>query len=264
MRDVIAQMGDAFWRLRIGIGHPGGRAAVLDYVLGRPPAADALLIHEALLAAADIVPLLLTEGAQIAMKPSAQPRIRTGRPKGAANSEAPGRGSCMPIRCGIVGLPMSASRLCSTRSRAHRSRAENYPFCTNRSERPGGPVPDPRLAQLAAIAQPEKSFGPRSEFVASQVWSPAPRRARTRQSVSVAHPRSGRDRARGALLRERRRHPCAGRIDPLSDVEIIDTELALADLATLEKGWNAPLRRPRAASRMRFAGASCLNASECS
>ena len=41
MRDVIAQMGDAFWRLRIGIGHPGDRVAVLDYVLGRPPAAEA-------------------------------------------------------------------------------------------------------------------------------------------------------------------------------------------------------------------------------
>jgi peptidyl-tRNA hydrolase, PTH1 family len=67
MRDVIAQMGDGFWRLRIGIGHPGDRSQVLDYVLGRPPAADAQLIHEALLAAADIVPVLLTDGAQIAM-----------------------------------------------------------------------------------------------------------------------------------------------------------------------------------------------------
>jgi PTH1 family peptidyl-tRNA hydrolase len=67
MRDVIAQMGDAFWRLRIGIGHPGDRAQVLDYVLGRPPAADAALIHEALVAAADAMPVLLTEGAQIAM-----------------------------------------------------------------------------------------------------------------------------------------------------------------------------------------------------
>jgi PTH1 family peptidyl-tRNA hydrolase len=67
MRDVIAQMGDAFWRLRIGIGHPGDRAQVLDYVLGRPPAADAALIHEALVAAADAIPVLLTEGAQIAM-----------------------------------------------------------------------------------------------------------------------------------------------------------------------------------------------------
>ena len=41
MRSVIAHMGDAFWRLRIGIGHPGDRAAVLDYVLGRPLAEQA-------------------------------------------------------------------------------------------------------------------------------------------------------------------------------------------------------------------------------
>src|SRR5207253_1944605 len=67
MRDVIAHMGDAFWRLRIGIGHPGDRSAVLDYVLGRPNAADAELIREALLVAADAVPVLLTEGAQSAM-----------------------------------------------------------------------------------------------------------------------------------------------------------------------------------------------------
>ena len=67
MRDVIAQMGDGFWRLRIGIGHPGDRAQVLDYVLGRPPAADAQLVREALLAACDVVPVLINEGAQIAM-----------------------------------------------------------------------------------------------------------------------------------------------------------------------------------------------------
>lgn len=67
MRDVIAQMGDAFWRLRIGIGHPGDRSLVLDYVLGRPSAADGQLIQEAVAAAADSVPVLLNEGAQIAM-----------------------------------------------------------------------------------------------------------------------------------------------------------------------------------------------------
>jgi PTH1 family peptidyl-tRNA hydrolase len=67
MRDVIAQMGDGFWRLRIGIGHPGERSQVLDYVLGRPGAADAQLIQEAFSAAADAVPLLLDEGAQVAM-----------------------------------------------------------------------------------------------------------------------------------------------------------------------------------------------------
>jgi peptidyl-tRNA hydrolase, PTH1 family len=67
MRDVIAQMGDGFWRLRIGIGHPGDRSQVLDYVLGRPQPAEAQLISEALLAAADALPVMLTEGAQIAM-----------------------------------------------------------------------------------------------------------------------------------------------------------------------------------------------------
>ncbi len=67
LRDVIAQMGDGFWRLRIGIGHPGDRAQVLDYVLGRPAPADAQLIREALLAAVEVVPVLLSEGAQIAM-----------------------------------------------------------------------------------------------------------------------------------------------------------------------------------------------------
>ncbi|HKD54706.1 MAG TPA: aminoacyl-tRNA hydrolase [Steroidobacteraceae bacterium] len=67
MRDVIAQMGDGFWRLRIGIGHPGDRAQVLDYVLGRPSAADTQLMREAIGAAADAVPVMLRDGAQIAM-----------------------------------------------------------------------------------------------------------------------------------------------------------------------------------------------------
>ena len=67
MRDVIAQIGDEFWRLRIGIGHPGDRAQVLDYVLGRATAADAQLIQDAIGAAAEVVPVLLDQGAQIAM-----------------------------------------------------------------------------------------------------------------------------------------------------------------------------------------------------
>jgi len=56
MRDVIAQMGDGFWRLRIGIGHPGDRAQVLDYVLGRPPAAEAQQIREALVVREQVIP----------------------------------------------------------------------------------------------------------------------------------------------------------------------------------------------------------------
>jgi PTH1 family peptidyl-tRNA hydrolase len=80
LRDLIARLGGAFWRLRIGIGHPGDRDAVLDYVLGRPPAAEAALIQESVLAAADAVPVMLTEGAQQAMN-----RLHT---RGAANPSA--------------------------------------------------------------------------------------------------------------------------------------------------------------------------------
>jgi peptidyl-tRNA hydrolase, PTH1 family len=67
MRDVIAQLGDGFWRLRIGIGHPGDRAAVLSYVLGRPQPEDARLINESIAAAADVVPVIIAEGPQKAM-----------------------------------------------------------------------------------------------------------------------------------------------------------------------------------------------------
>jgi len=67
MRDIIAQMGDAFWRLRIGIGHPGDKSQVLNYVLGRPQPQDERLILDAVQSAIDAIPVLLTEGAAKAM-----------------------------------------------------------------------------------------------------------------------------------------------------------------------------------------------------
>jgi PTH1 family peptidyl-tRNA hydrolase len=67
MRDLIAQLGDGFWRLRIGIGHPGDRAEMLNYVLGRPGLEDAKLIDAAIAAAADVVPVIIAEGPQKAM-----------------------------------------------------------------------------------------------------------------------------------------------------------------------------------------------------
>jgi peptidyl-tRNA hydrolase, PTH1 family len=67
MRDVIAQLGPDFWRLRLGIGHPGNRDKVLDYVLSRPAVEEDILIRQSIAAAADIMPLLLAEGPQQAM-----------------------------------------------------------------------------------------------------------------------------------------------------------------------------------------------------
>jgi PTH1 family peptidyl-tRNA hydrolase len=68
LRDLIAHLGEAFWRLRIGVGHPGEKAEVVDYLTGmRPPADEERLIRDAVFDAADSVPLLLERGAQVAM-----------------------------------------------------------------------------------------------------------------------------------------------------------------------------------------------------
>jgi PTH1 family peptidyl-tRNA hydrolase len=77
MRDIIAHVGDAFWRLRIGIGHPGDKAQVLNYVLGRPQPDDERRILDSVQSAIDVVPMLLTEGAAKAMN---RLHTRIGRP----------------------------------------------------------------------------------------------------------------------------------------------------------------------------------------
>ncbi len=67
IRDIVPQIGDQFWRLRIGIGHPGDRSAVLNYVLGRPSAEDTRLIEDAIAAGLEMLPTLISEGGQKAM-----------------------------------------------------------------------------------------------------------------------------------------------------------------------------------------------------
>ena len=67
LSDTIAQIGESFWRLRLGIGHPGNKAEVIDYVLTRAPRAEEDLIYDAVNTAADCMPLLLEQGAERAM-----------------------------------------------------------------------------------------------------------------------------------------------------------------------------------------------------
>jgi PTH1 family peptidyl-tRNA hydrolase len=68
LRDVIAHLGADFWRLRLGVGHPGSKDQVIDYVLQRPAAAERPLIEAALARALDVVPELLSDGTQKAMQ----------------------------------------------------------------------------------------------------------------------------------------------------------------------------------------------------
>jgi PTH1 family peptidyl-tRNA hydrolase len=68
IRDIAPQVGEQFWRLRIGIGHPGERSAVLNYVLGRPSAEDTRLIEDAIGAGLDAVPVLISDGGTKAMQ----------------------------------------------------------------------------------------------------------------------------------------------------------------------------------------------------
>jgi PTH1 family peptidyl-tRNA hydrolase len=67
LRDAITHIGEHFWRLRIGVGHPRNKAEVIDYVLTRPGRAEEELILDAVANAADSLPIMLEQGAERAM-----------------------------------------------------------------------------------------------------------------------------------------------------------------------------------------------------
>lgn len=67
LKDTISHIGEGFWRLRFGIGHPGDRAEVIDYVLKRAPADEETLIVDTVGRAADELPKILDEGAEKVM-----------------------------------------------------------------------------------------------------------------------------------------------------------------------------------------------------
>lgn len=82
LRDISQHLGPEYPRLRIGIGHPGQRDEVTDYVLRRAPADEERLIQEAIERAAEVTPVLLGKGMQQAMN-----RLHTKEPEAAADRE---------------------------------------------------------------------------------------------------------------------------------------------------------------------------------
>jgi len=67
LRDLIAAQGDGFWRLRIGVGHPGVKSDVVDFVLTQAGKDEQRTIDDTLVAGADAIEEMLRSGAQIAM-----------------------------------------------------------------------------------------------------------------------------------------------------------------------------------------------------
>ena len=143
----------------------------------------------------------------------------------------------MGIKCGIVGLPnVGKSTLFNALTRAQIA-AENYPFCTIDPNVGIVPVPDPRLDVLASIAKSEKRLPATVEFVDIAGLVAGASKGEGLGNKFLSHIRETDAIAHVVRCFENDDivH-VAGKIKPLDDVEVINTELALADLDTVERG----------------------------
>lgn len=142
----------------------------------------------------------------------------------------------MSLQCGIVGLPnVGKSTLFNALTKAGIA-AENYPFCTIEPNVGVVEVPDARLAALAEIVKPERVVPATVEFVdiAGLVAGASKGEGLGNQFLANIRETDAITHVVRCFEDENVVH-VAGQIDPLSDIEVINTELALADLGTVEK-----------------------------
>jgi len=145
----------------------------------------------------------------------------------------------MSLKCGIVGLPnVGKSTLFNALTKAGIA-AENYPFCTIEPNTGVVEVPDPRLDRLAEIVKPERTVPAIVEFVDIAGLVAGASKGEGLGNQFLAHIRET-----DAIVNVVRCFEdanvihVAGKVDPIADIEVIQTELCLADLATVEKALN--------------------------
>jgi GTP-binding protein YchF len=142
----------------------------------------------------------------------------------------------MSLRCGIVGLPnVGKSTLFNALTQAAIP-AENYPFCTIEPNVGVVPVPDPRLKKIAEISRPARVTPATVEFVDIAGLVAGASKGEGLGNQFLAHIRE----TDGIIdlvrcFEDDNVVHVAGRVDPIADIETIQTELALADLATVDR-----------------------------